>query len=752
MKNFVSRFFFLVSLSINSISQPGYLFDCEMNENSFTDNNFDPTVNCFTNSTWNNTNTHIPANQNMTPLTVKINFIFWQREDGIIGNFQENDPDHQYFIDEVIYEMNRRISNLVDPQNSACYNGTPDYLPDAKIRFDVKKYYIPDGYLWNIENATPNATNAFYCPASWDQAYTDLAYQRLAENNVRDGINVFFGTESSAFQALLIDQTTTDFLSVASTTNCSEWPGGQNDLNRLLRVEMTNEFLQYEYRLNFTQDPFWQLDFDALKYGLARSIVHELGHSFSLGHTFCNENVMNPAGGSIRNYFQSSQMGIMLHSLHMESGRQYVCCEKPGETPRILTGSHTWAFDTKVYTDIILEPGAELTICGNIYMPQRGVIHVKRGAKLIVDGGKISLNREEYDDCPDEFWGGIVVWGNSYRPHYEVDVDNLLSDDPGVVILENAAMIEYASLGINAFKYATSFPDLDIGDYFGGIIQADEATFKDCRLAAAFMPYAYENDSYFKNCHFFSDEGTANGGISAYGIFHLDIESCIFENLGYYGVRLINSGANIYNGCTFSEMTHGVYASATQFQTASIQIGKLDGSVQRNTFTQNTSGIYAFGLGILTVYNNDFSLSQTGLAVKGETQLRSYGNHYDQLTAAEHYEQSGLLLKTSDCNTFTENYYGFYVVGDNSGFSFDNNEFSDTDPNSENYDLFIREKVTSSGSITLGEIDNFQGGESGAQFNLFSDNAEGNSPQAGYAMSYLALYIDEILCRKYRNW
>jgi len=673
---------------------------------------------CNTNSIWDGTNAYIPVDQEIAALTIRVNFIFWQREDGIIGNFQPNNADHNFFIDEVIDEMNRRISNLVDPMDNNCYIGDPDYLKDARIKFDVQKYYIEDGYLWDIENATPNANLAWYCPDWWDQTYTDLAYQRLEEHNVRDGLNVFFGTEGSAFQTLVIDHLTDDFNSVASTVDCSEWPGGQGNLDRRLRVEMTNEFLKYEFRGNITQDPEWQLDFNALKFGTARVTVHEIGHSLSLTHASsgnnCTENIMQD-DATARNYLNSNQLGEILNSLHLSSVRQYVVCELAGKKPRVLSGYHRWGFDTKVYTDIILETGAELEICGTVYMPKEGRIHVNRGAKLFVNGGTISFNREEYEKCPDDLWGGIVVWGNRDKLHSEVDVDNLLPDDPGVVIL-NDVLIEYANLGVDLFSYEIGPSDDSHPEYSGGIIQAEESTFKDCKTVARFTPYPFENDSYFKDCTFFNEEspGVFGGGIRAAGIFHLDVDNCSFRNLGPYGIALLNSGARIHNGCSFSEMTHGVYASSKNLQSPGILIGSYDETIPRNQFTQNTCGVYAFGVRNLEVVSNDFTASNFGIAVKGATRCKSENNIFDQLIIGESFEQSGILEKTSSCNVFSNLSRGIYAAGSNPGLTFNNDEFDDTEIN-----VMLQSKETSS-NTTLGSIYSFQGSPSEAAFNLFS--------------------------------
>jgi hypothetical protein len=81
-----------------------------------------------------------------------------QRNDGS-GNCQQNDSEHQGLINDVINEKN--FSSMTDPQDTKCYTGS-DFIPDAKIRFEVNQIYYKDNYGW--DNSNDNASN-YYCPA-----------------------------------------------------------------------------------------------------------------------------------------------------------------------------------------------------------------------------------------------------------------------------------------------------------------------------------------------------------------------------------------------------------------------------------------------------------------------------------------------------------------------------------------------------------------------------------------------------------
>ncbi|MBN2172935.1 MAG: hypothetical protein JW731_02305, partial [Bacteroidales bacterium] len=146
----------------------------------------------------------------------------------------------------------------------------------------------------------------------------------------------------------------------------------------------------------------------------------------------------------------------------------------------------TWDFPRTIVSDhLVVDSGAVLTITSSVYFANYRKIVVKRGGKLVLDGGILS------NTC-DQVWQGIELWGRSDYPpdsiHYQ-----------GQVVLKNGAVIENAEYGIRTIK-VDGIPDesetLDY-DYTGGIVSAGNSTFRNCRYGVQFHPYGFENQSGF---------------------------------------------------------------------------------------------------------------------------------------------------------------------------------------------------------------------------------------------------------------
>ncbi|MEQ1732158.1 MAG: zinc-dependent metalloprotease [Bacteroidia bacterium] len=442
---------------------------------------------------------------------------------------------------------------------------------------------------------------------------------------------------------------------------------------------------------------------DVFGTGSAAICLQQTGWScnpFAAGNTCTNNNM---GGCQTGGYFSPKQMAKMHRALSLKSVRRYVKDCVYSTIPKVITANETWDFNIKLYSDIIVEAGATLTIQCNVLMPDEAKIIVKPGAKLVIDGGTITSG------C-GLMWQGIEVWGDKTK------TQNLANQ--GVLILQNNAIIENAREAVQLTKVGggTTFN--------GGYVQATNSTFKNNKRCVSFSSYHApsgldNNLSFFNNCVFTADAalkdssyvtggrryGTTNF-VTLWDVSNVNFRGCTFQNTGVFDVDI--RGTGIYSedasyivnalgsGSTidkteFINLTAGVYAK-TFLTTASkaVQVrnstfnnvqqgiqGNLSfGAIDNNTFTipgfvGNPSslqqwGIYVDGAKGFNITHNTFtglSLNQNyGVIIKGSA---SFGgtvafNTFTGLNFATQTETDNPALKIS-CNTYTNNTKSWYL-------------------------------------------------------------------------------------------
>ncbi|NTV27380.1 MAG: hypothetical protein HGA93_01685, partial [Methanothrix sp.] len=128
----------------------------------------------------------------------------------------------------------------------------------------------------------------------------------------------------------------------------------------------------------------------------------------------------------------------------------------------------------------IVKPGKTFTVKGMLTMGQNAKIVVERGAKLIVDGGTIT-------GLPGFTWQGIEVWGDSSKTQANNGIYQ------GIAKFVNYSVVENAKVGAVTIRIDGA-PNYA---YTGGIIQATDATFRNCTYGVVF--YKYENRNPLNN-------------------------------------------------------------------------------------------------------------------------------------------------------------------------------------------------------------------------------------------------------------
>ena len=339
----------------------------------------------------------------------------------------------------------------------------------------------------------------------------------------------------------------------------------------------------------------------------------------------------------------------------------------------IVTGNIILSQPITFNNSLIINTGSTLTVTSSIEMGANCSITIHPGAKLIVDGGTLT------NACPDKKWYGILVGGNINLPQNEQNQGTLELYD---AVIENArnAICTHEFKPNGTVNYNTT----------GGIIKAENSTFKNNWRSVEFLKYPSDNTnpvlknlSYFKNCKFIIDDNTllpnnTLAHITMWGVNGVTIQGCEFENsmptiydnrgaiytedAGYivdeycaqYNVDCtcknkpkasLFSGYNNAIKSVNSEKQYAIKIDRSVFQnningialaaTNSLQISRLNMSLA-TSYTNSPKGIFLDECTGYTVAENDISSNgsdnSTGIQVHrpGSDENKIYNNYIHQ--------------------------------------------------------------------------------------------------------------------------
>ncbi len=181
-----------------------------------------------------------------------------------------------------------------------------------------------------------------------------------------------------------------------------------------------------------------------------------------------------------------------------------------------------WDTDVKrgLRNNIKIKTGGQLTIKGEISIPESGKITVEPGAKLIIDGGKLT------NKCGG-MWQGIVVKGDKSKPQTP-------ETNQGVLEIRNGAVIEHARRAVYVGNHEAPWDNNT-----GGIVKINGAVFRDNIACVEIPQYRYgteSNKSYIVNSTFETSDFLASIGehpwafISLWGVGTININGNTFIN------------------------------------------------------------------------------------------------------------------------------------------------------------------------------------------------------------------------------
>jgi len=311
----------------------------------------------------------------------------------------------------------------------------------------------------------------------------------------------------------------------------------------------------------------------------------------------------------------------------------------------VITGNETWTSNQDIDYGIQIEPGAVLTIESTVRFAPDAKLIVKRGGKLIIDGGVLTnLNS-------NSLWPGIEVWGRSDKSQYSSHPNGYLYQ--GKASFTNGALVMNAFIGVLAgktddefdYKNIDGFPIIPIEPgYTGGIIMAHSSEFRNNKIGVYLPEYENfhpvndeprDNLSYFKNCNFYFTSTIIPdidpvACIKLVGVSGILTEGNHFIN--YYlnkkktylsGILSLNSSFKVLDYCLdlyqpcqnvriskFEDLAYGIRALGTETDKSFL--------VDSAYFNDNNYGIFSSGINDFIVIRNHFIVGFIGMQISND--------------------------------------------------------------------------------------------------------------------------------------
>ncbi len=550
-------------------------------------------------------------------ITIKLAFHFRENDNGENFTCDPNDPivDQNSllyaptFVYWILYEMNRVMDHAL------ILNG--DYDENMKINFvlidSTECPGHPGIFLYDYGEVIPDIPNAL-----------DITFTKLT----RHGGYPFWGS---------------------SCTGCE--------------ISYHNVLYNYLYGSSYNRNNWWDV---------ARSILHEFGHSTSLDHSFYCGNPCNgvdidadaECGGHCvpfpngdgnydcwGNYSQDTLVmsyGLNLNFTECEFQHMWnyilnnpepyqifnICEETPGS--EIIYDLHdyvVWDHKKVFNKDVRIKDGTTIEIQCDVLMGTRKSIIVEKGAKLIVNGGHIT-------NLCDSLWWGIQVYGGN--PDYAVKIIN-------------GSVIE------NTYHPAVSMFNDEVGYLLGNgnaHVLINNSTFINCKRMLAMGAY---KPSYNKTVVKNTTQNGGKWGITNWNCYSVEIKNNTFNNVINECIVTID-GQFIIEGNTF----HSGKSDILFFETTP----GLSSIIKNNQFNGIKTGIRFSGTtyGNHRIYDNTFT-GFYGLCIDGHNNYTINNNDIEAVYGG-YFVDNGNFPNNVYLNDLDGNYIGLLPSGENGQFLF----------------------------------------------------------------------------------
>ena len=404
------------------------------------------------------------------------------------------------------------------------------------------------------------------------------------------------------------------------------------------------------------------------------------------------------------------QWDKMMNALTYNSGLEYVdFCTHEHSDLTIPAGANLFWNDHPRFLNrnIIIETGATLTVSCQLRMGTGKRIIVKRGAKLNVDKGWIT------NLCRGSNWEGIIVHGNVDKEQPDL-FDVLEPDDAGVVHIFNESIIQNADVGVNV--RGRGFVDYsDQVANRGGMVVAENSSFRNNKVGVGFMKYEKPNKSEFINCVFEELEDCDHRtytGVTIWACRDILFQGNTFQNLDGTGIEGIGLGINVLSGNTFRNLFPGILILDSSSSEPS-NLTRVGGGSEPNIFEDNPVHILSFAadeLSKINIRNNDFSGGVVGAEMNGPSRFSIFNNDFENMDHGVRSIHTLDAVSEVDCNSFKNIQIPLEIQGNNEKLTFAGNVFEGG----------LRDVLLRNFGTTAGEILSVQGQVNNSPNNCFS--------------------------------
>ncbi len=576
----------------------------------------------------------IPIND-CRSLKLKCNFVFFYRPSRLSsGTFDPNNSEHLAVLETQENFVKWRLGNIENPLNCS---STLSYPRDSKVNIDVERHYIP-----NESAGDYFSQGGVDCPGSISSTVLQTAID--AFNNAHPNQFNFFFLENLDEVDFLENLIANNLpLNTPYDNNINAWFTGCSDLAHeynsgnaqyIIMADFYTEYLKRRYFHPIYYPTFSNVTWQTITAWWTddvypTALLHELGHTIlNQYHTNECSNIMR-SDGLERSYLSKSQLDNLHKTLATKNLHTYVNCgELEGANCSIrTTGDHTINYPMTVFGSLTVKSGHQLTISSKVTFSPESRLIVERGGKLILDNDAILTT-----ECGN-IWQGIIVEGNTSAPQ----------STAGVLELKTGSIIENARVAISCNPYHIPWPN---NMYYGGLIQSDGGTIRNCGKAVEFMKYGgmqFLDNSYFKGTLF----QNCKNGVTIWASDGIQFDDCTFTNTQENGILPYDSWVRI-NGCTFDGAK---YCISSEYTIPAL-LGSQIGVTKTNNFLPFTDGegIRATSNGSITsleIVNNNFLGGNLGVFMNGGSDFIIQNNDFVD-------QQISIPLYSTNINKVTE--------------------------------------------------------------------------------------------------